>query len=173
MSHLIEIELPEVALSARYRENGAFVDCYSVDVPKEISLEKYIQAFYTTPLFKIERTILSLATLKATSDKDAIRLSTNQTRHYSIWTVENRVDNQILLADVTGKTKSWLMVQELKSGKSSITRLYFGSVVVPKGVSKNGQASFGFVFHLLSQFHKTYSRALLNATAKKLLKETT
>lgn len=168
MSKPMEIELPDIALSVKYREKGAFVDCYYIDIPKEISLEKYIQAFYTTILFKVERGILSISTLKFASDKDAVQLSLGQTKDYSIWSVENRQDNQILLAEFTGKTKSWLMVQPRKN---SMTRLYFGSVVVPKNLSDSGQASFGLLFHVLSKFHQIYSRALLKAATKKLMKE--
>jgi len=50
------------------------------------------------------------------------------------------------------------------------TRLYFGFVVVPKSVSKNGQGSFGVMFNLLDKFHGVYSRALLNAAYKRLLR---
>ena len=165
-----EIEVPVTALSAKYRERGAFIDCYCIDLPKDISLEQYIQSFYTTTLFKLERTVLSIATLKSASDKDAVELSLGLADKYSIWSVESRRDNQILLADFTGKTKSWLMVQRLTSTKTPMTRLYFGSVVIPKTITKNGQVSFGAVFHLLSKFHQIYSRALLKAATQQLLK---
>lgn len=169
MSNIIEAEIPPDALSARYVEEAAFVDCYYIEIPKEITLDRYIEAFYTTPLFKVERTILSIATFKAASDREAAELSLEKSNSYSIWTVENRNSNQIILRDFTKKTRSWLMVKTLKNEESVISRLFFGSVVVPSKVSDSGHASFGVLFHLLSRFHLWYSKALLKAAYKKLL----
>jgi hypothetical protein len=168
MPKIIETELPSEALSTRYQEQGAFVDCYYIDIAKDISFEQYIQAFYTRTLFKLERCLLSLATFKRTKDEDAVELSLGKTDQYSIWTVEGREYNQIMLRDFTGNTRSWLMVKKLSENNVG-TRLYFGSVVVPKDVTKDGQGSFGVLFHLLDKFHKIYSRALLRAAYRKLL----
>jgi len=167
MPKVIETELPNNALSASYKQQGAFVDCYYIDIEKDILLDEYIQAFYTTALFKLERSLLSLATFKPTFDREAVELSLGQSDSYSIWTVEGREDQQIMLRDFSGNTRSWLMIQKLNESEMG-TRLYFGSVVVPKGTVKNGQASFGMLFHLLGKFHKVYSRALLSAAYKKL-----
>jgi hypothetical protein len=169
MPKVIAAELPSDALSASYQEQGAFVDCYYMDIVKDISLEQYIQAFYTTALFKLERSLLSLATFKRTKDEDAVELSLGKTDQYSIWTVEGREYNQIMLRDFTGNTRSWLMVQKPNENEAG-TRLYFGSVVVPKDVTKDGQGSFGALFHLLDKFHEVYSRALLSAAYRKLLR---
>jgi hypothetical protein len=148
---------------------GSFVDCYYIDIPQEVTLDNYIKAFYTTSLFKIERTILSIATFKQAIDMHAVELSRGTSENYSVWTVESRVSNQIMLRDFTGKTRSWLMVQKSKVNEETFTRLYFGSVVMPKAVSKNGQAKFGLLFHVFGKFHQLYSRALLNAAYNQLL----
>jgi len=169
MSKIVQAAVPCHALSAKYMQQGAFVDCYYIDIPKEVSLDNYIKAFYTTFLFKIERTILSLATFKQAIDMHAVELSLGTSENYSVWTVEGRVSDQIMLRDFTGKTRSWLMVQKSRVNEGTFTRLYFGSVVVPKAVSANGQAKFGFIFHVLGKFHQLYSRALLNAAYNKLL----
>jgi hypothetical protein len=50
-------ELPQEALLARYKQEGAYTDCYSVAVPHVISHAEYVAAFYTTALFKTERLI--------------------------------------------------------------------------------------------------------------------
>ena len=171
MSKIIEAEIPSHALSAKYLEEGAFVDCYYIEIPEEITLDKYIEAFYTTPLFKVERTILSIATFKSATDRDAAELSLGKSSSYSIWTVESRKSNQVLLCDFTRKTRSWLMVKTSKNEDSVISRLFFGSVVVPSKVSESGHASFGLLFHLFSRFHLSYSKALLNAAYKKLLRK--
>ncbi len=172
MSKVFETELPSHALTASYKEQRAFVDCYYMDIGKEISLDKYIQAFYTTPLFKLERSLLSLATFKHGKDDDALQLSLGNIDHYSVWMVEGREPNQIMLRDFTGITRSWLMVEEVSGSNSDSemsTRLYFGSVVVPKGVTESGQGSFGVLFHLFGKFHQLYSKALINAAYRRLL----
>jgi hypothetical protein len=56
-----------------------------------------------------------------------------------------------------------------KDGNSSTTRLYFGSAVVPKVDRASGRASFGIAFHMLSGFHRIYSRALLRSARSRLL----
>lgn len=166
MPKVFESELPSNALSAIYKTQGAFVDCYYCEIVRDVSLDEYIQAFYTTPLFKLERSLLSLATFKRASDHDALALSLGKSDRYSIWTVEGREANQIMMRDFTGNTRSWLMVQ--KATGEAGTRLYFGSVVVPKGRTESGQASFGGLFHLLGKFHQIYSKALLTAAYKRL-----
>ena len=170
MSKIIKAEIPYDALSARYIEEGAFVDCYYVEIPKKIALEKFIKAFYTTTLFKIERTILSFVTSRSATNKEAVELSLGESDSYSIWTVESRTSNQIILCDFTKKTRSWLMVQVSLTKEAVTTRLFFGSVVVPKKVSDNGHGSFGILFHLFGGFHRVYSKALLNASYKNLLR---
>ncbi|MBL4799533.1 MAG: hypothetical protein JKY50_19190 [Oleispira sp.] len=169
MPKVFATELPSNALSVIYKEQGAFVDCYYIDIEKDIKLENYIQTFYTTALFKLERSLLSLVTFKRTHDDAAVKLSLGESDTYSIWTVEGREDNQIMLRDFSGNTRSWLMVTKPSDNEVN-TRLYFGSVVVPKGKTKNGQASFGVLFNLLGKFHHVYSRALLSAAYRSLLR---
>jgi len=171
MSNIVEVSLPAKALSATYQEEGAFADCYYIDIPRDVTLETYIKAFYTTPVFKIERTLLSIVTFKVATDSDAMALSLDQSERYSIWTVERRQSNQILLRDFTQKTRSWLMIEKRKDDDAVITRLFFGSVVVPKSVSSKGHASFGVLFHMFDRFHKFYSRMLLRSAYKSLLKD--
>jgi len=169
MPKIIETEVPLDALSVGYLKEGAFVDCYYIDIPKEVTLEQYIQAFYTTFLFKVERSVLSLVTFTLAKDSEAVDLSLGKTERYSIWTVEKRKSDQILLCEFTENTRSWLSVKVIKVEGVITTRLYFGSVVIPKSVSENGEGNFGFIFHLLGKFHKVYSKSLLNAAYKKLI----
>ncbi len=171
MSKIIEAEIPSDVLPAKYVDEGAFVDCYYIEIPKDVSLAQYIEAFYTSSLFKVERGILSLVASKSAVDSDAVELSLGESERYSIWTVENRASNQILLCDFTKNTRSWLMVESLKTSDIVTTRLFFGSVVIPKKISANGDSSFGVLFHSLSWFHQIYSKALLNAAYKKLLRQ--
>ncbi|MBC8026654.1 MAG: hypothetical protein H7Y89_11710, partial [Steroidobacteraceae bacterium] len=84
---------------------------------------------------------------------------------FAAWTVERRAEDQLLLCDFQGKTRSWLMV-ELKGGTS---RLYFGSAVVkPRG--SNGEKRMTGGFQVLLGFHKRYSHALLSAARRALIR---
>lgn len=159
---------PSDALTKRDRDKGAMTDCFYIDKPGNVSLEEYISAFYTTRLFKAERAILSIVIRKPSTDKDAILLSQNKTDRFSAWTVEERTFNQILLRDFKGDTKSWLMVQPMTTKALPTTRLYFGTVVVPKKISKDGKASVSYIFHLFGGLHRIYSRALLKSAYNKL-----
>jgi len=171
MPNITEAELPRNALSTKCVEQGAFADCFYIDIPKEVTLAEFIKAFYTTALFKTERAILSVVTLKPASDAQAVELSAGRSKQYSAWVVEGRVADQIILADISGRTKSWLMVQASDLDGCAATRLYFGSVVVPKKVAVGEKASKGLLFQLLGGFHKVYSRALLKSAYNTLLKE--
>ncbi|MGA7599807.1 MAG: hypothetical protein WCB23_18400, partial [Pseudolabrys sp.] len=79
-----------------------------------------------------------------------------------------RNTNQLLMSDLSGRTRSWLMVSPAGSGSSTFTRLYFGSAVVAVVDKQSGQATLGFTFKALLGFHKFYSRALLSAACSRL-----
>ncbi|RVU83450.1 hypothetical protein EOL70_17145 [Leucothrix sargassi] len=169
MLKVIESVIPSESLVMKYLKDGAFVDCYCLDIQKAVTLECYIEAFYTTTVFKIERTLLSVATFKFASDNDAASLAEGSSDKYSIWSVERRDPNQVVLCEFTKSTRSWLMVESSRADEGK-TRLYFGSVVIPREVSETGEPTFSFVFHLLGYFHKLYSKALLGAAHRKLMR---
>jgi hypothetical protein len=152
------------------RERGAYADCYVVEVDGSVSQSAFIETFYTTPLFKVERALLKWFVARPSSDADARLLAEGSIHSFAAWRVEERTENQLLLADVTGRTKSWLMAQPVESsGSSKRTRLYFGSAVVPK-VSSGGEARrLGITFHALLGFHRLYSRLLLSAARSRVL----
>ena len=80
--------------------------------------------------------------------------------------VKARAADQLLMCDIGGRTRSWLMVAP--SDVPRHTRLYFGSAVVPVVNQATGKSSMGFGFTALLGFHKLYSRALLGAAATRL-----
>lgn len=164
MATIIKTDLPEEAFLQRYRRDGSYTDCYCMDMAGSISMPDYISAFYTTPLFKIERKILAVAAGKHSSDAAAQRLALGDETSFSAWTVEDRSHSQLLLRDYLGRTRSWLMAEP----QSSSTRLYFGSAVVPKSKSAGGKASFGFAFYALYGFHRLYTKALMRAAGASL-----
>lgn len=154
-------ELPQRALLSKYKQQGAYTDCYSVVVPRAITHSEYIEAFYTTPLFKVERFILAALASRPSSDIQAKQLASGKVESFAAWSVEGRAENQLLLCDFLGRTRSWLMTEAGEKGSPASTRLYFGSAVVPELNAATGQANYGFAFHALLGFHRLYSRTLL------------
>ena len=158
-------ELPASALLRAYLRDGGFADGYCTDVAGAVSHARFVEAFYTTWLFRIERAILHLAARRPSRDEDVRALASGASERFAAWSVEARAPDQLLLADMLGNTRSWLMTEPLASG----TRLYFGSAVVPRRPRTAGGAPrTGLVFRLLLGFHALYSRALLAAAVRRL-----
>jgi hypothetical protein len=165
--------LPPNALLQASRDAGAYTDCYACEVPGQVSHAAFVEAFYTTPLFKLERTLLGWLAHRPATDVDARRLAEGTADRFSAWRVQARGPNQLLLADFTGRTQSWLMVAHATdNGRRSGTRLYFGSAVVPQrprqGEADRGITRMGFAFHALLGFHRLYSRLLLGAARSRV-----
>ncbi len=147
--------LPDDALLQRYAvRDDCYTDCYVADVAAP-DLAACIRAFYTTPLFRAERLILGFAG-HASTDADVEALANGNADTYAAWRVEDRTDDQILLCDVAGRTRSWLFHQP--------GRFYFGSAVTPPAPD----APLGWLFTALLPFHKVYSRGLLGSAARRL-----
>jgi len=158
--------LPDDALLSKYSSNGAYVDCFMTDIPFSVSHKQYVTSFYTTPLFKLERFILTWTVSKPSTDVQVEQLADGSTQAFAAWTVEARAENQLLMCDFIRRTRSWLMVVPLGSGG---TRLYFGSAVVPIVDSRTGKSTLGFIFSVLLGFHRLYSVALLYAAKSRVL----
>lgn len=159
--------LPDNALLGVYTREGGYTDCYATEVSGSVTHEHYVAAFYTTPLFKIERLILKWALDRPATDDQARQLAAGTLNNFAAWRVEKRAGNQLLLCDMFGRTRSWLMVESLTSDSGPATRLYFGSAVVPKP-SRPGEPQMGWIFHALLGFHRLYSRALLYSARLRL-----
>ena len=149
---------PVDSLLNRYVGADAYVDCYVAEVARPVACAEYVEAFYTTAVFKLERTILRTVLSRPSTDAEARQLARGERATFAAWTVEARSTDQLLLADIGGRTRSWLMVAPSGAGS---TLLYFGSAVVPVRDRKTGRASQGPVFSALLGFHKLYSRVLL------------
>jgi hypothetical protein len=156
-------EVPIGTMLDQCRSANAYVDCYRIELNASARISDYIEAFYSSPVFKIERGILAMVAGKSASDQDAKALATDETRQFSIWKVESRNLSEILLS--TGRTRSWLMVgPSVEPGATGHT-LLFGSAVFP---GPNQSSGMGLPFHALLGFHKLYSKALLASAASKL-----
>lgn len=155
--------IPANTLLENYSMNGAYADCYFVRIPGHVSFPEFIFAFYTTPLFKLERLILRWLVSKPSTDMQAKALADGQMNSFAAWRVENRSANELLMCDYRGRTRSWLM--RVPDGTLGIpqTRLLFGSAVVPTQNPKTGAMSLGWVFQALLGFHRIYSILLLHS----------
>jgi hypothetical protein len=153
--------LPDDALLARYARTDAYTDCYKTEVAGEVSFAEYVTAFYTTFLFKLERSILTWAVSKPSTDEQTTQLAEGKIDTFAAWYVEARSENEILLCDFRNRTRCWLMVSPLHDDTGTRTALYFGSAVIPLRDRMSGRPSMGWAFGALAGFHKIYSVALL------------
>jgi hypothetical protein len=160
--------LPTHSLLTRYVTQGGYTDCFVIDVPGEVSHARYVEAFYTTWLFKLERVVLKFLVAKPSTDLEARELAAGSREKFAAWSVEARAPEQLLARDFQGKTCSWLMTESGFEGGASATRLYFGSGIVPRSV-RNGERRLTFSFRALLPFHQFYSRSLLRAAASRVL----
>jgi hypothetical protein len=160
MTHPVAaIELPGGTLLARYRLPGGHVDCYAVTVPLPVSLSRFITAFYSSSAFGPERWLLGILLGKWSNAEDVAHLAAGQTTRFAAWSVEVRHEDEILLCDYQGRTRSWLMVRPVEGG----TRLHFGSAVVP--AQREGAR---LLFRALLRFHRWYSVQLLSGAVSRL-----
>jgi hypothetical protein len=156
--------LPDAALLQRLREEGAYTDAYAVEVAAPVAHARFVEAFYTTWVFELERAVLAVAMGRPSTDAQARALAHGERDDFAAWRVEARGDAQVLLRDVRGRTCSWLMCEAVDGG----TRLYFGSAVVPVRDPRSGQRALGPVFAALLGFHRLYSHVLLWAAEVRL-----
>ena len=106
---------------------------------------------------------------RPSTDAEAHELAVGERDAFAAWTVENRTDNQLLMCDLYGRTRSWLMVAHESTGGNAVTRLYFGSAVVPTRQPTSNRPIMGFQFKALLGFHRLYSRLLLLAAMRRLM----
>lgn len=158
--------IPDNAFLRHYLEEG-YADCYVTDVCLPVTQAEFVEAFYTSAVFKLERFILKWAVSRPSTDLDALALAAGTINRFAAWDVEQRDDTQLLLRDFMGRTRSWLTA--VRSGDApGTTRLYFGSAVVAKPTAR-GQQALGQPFKALLGFHKLYSVILLHAARSRLL----
>ena len=162
----IACPVPAPSLLVRYVREGAFVDCYVADLALAVSHAEYVETFYTSRVFAPERLILKWLVSRPSTDVQARQLGEGAIDAFAAWQVEGRSSNELLLADFSGRTRSWLMTEPLAGAQG--TRLYFGSAVVPIRDRKTGRTRMGAGFHALLWFHRLYSKALLASARSRL-----
>jgi hypothetical protein len=161
MDSVEKCPVPSDAMLNKYSMEAVYVDCYRTEVRGQVAFPEFIFAFYTTPLFRVERVILQFTVSKPSTDLQARQLANGTTEKFAAWHVEDRSENELLMCDFRGRTRSWLMVVPVNTASAPRTCLYFGSAVVPVRNSKTGELSLGFTYQALIGFHKIYSILLL------------
>ena len=145
------------------RERGGYADCFVTEVPLAVSHAEYVEAFYTTWLFKLERLVLAAGGQTIDRRRGARSWRAVKRTTFAAWSVEARAPDQLLVCDYQGKTRSWLMVEPGFGKGTAVTRLYFGTGIVPVTDRKSGGRGLSLFFRALLPFHKLYARALLRA----------
>jgi hypothetical protein len=166
MSAVQPCAVPPESLLAAYAGDGGYADCYAADLGFAVTQADYVAAFYTTRAFKLERLILKFAVSRPSTDAQARQLAQGDVDSFAAWTVEGRRENELLLCDLHGRTRSWLMTAA--HANEAGTRLCFGSAVVPLRDRKTGTRRMGAGFNALLGFHRLYSRILLAAARSRL-----
>ena len=166
MASIRACELPADALLRRYLGGGAYADCYVTELARPVSHAEFVEAFYTTAVFKLERLLLAWFVARPSTDAQAAELACGKRASFAAWRVEARQPDQVLLSDFQGRTRSWLM--NIPAANHQSTRLFFGSAVVPIVDRRSGEARMGAAFGALLGFHKIYSRVLLRAALARL-----
>lgn len=155
---------PDSLLGRMAAQRGAFADAYALHLPRPVTLAEFVEAFYTTRLFKTERVLIALLG-KPSSDAMARAVARGEGQRIAVWTVAARTRDELLMHEDSGATRSWFQVQPGEAGGAT---LCFGSAVVPRRRGPGGEPRFGWAFHALLGFHRGYSRALLRAAARRL-----
>lgn len=160
-----ESPLPDDTLLQRFADGGDYTDCFVTRVDAQITFPEYVEAFYTTAVFKAERLILKWAASRPSTDREAKQLANGEIDAFAAWTVVGRRENQLLLMDVRGQTCSWFMLEAEPAG----SRLFFGSAIIRSEATPTGRR-MKWTYRSLLGFHRVYSRVLLRAARRKLLR---
>ena len=98
---------PPGSLLARLAQaRDAYADAYTLKLPRRVSLAEFVEAFYTTRLFKLERWLIA-RTGRPSADADVRALAQGEDRRMAAWTVEAREGDELLMHEDSGVTRSW------------------------------------------------------------------
>lgn len=151
------VQPPATSFLVQQAGPGDHLDCFQVTLERPVDLPAFLFAFYTSPLFRMERFVLSAKLRRWIGVAEAQALA-GGAKDYAIWQVLDRDPGQILLGDTLWGTRSWLSV--VPDGDGTVLR--FGSRVP----AKNG------VLHPLARaslpLHVIYARGLLRSAARRL-----
>jgi hypothetical protein len=134
-----------------------YSDCFVIETDRPVTLADFVLAFYTSPLFRLERLILRWLAHAPSRDSEARAVAEGSGSSFAVWKVGGRTATQLLMCDRYGTTRSWFSV--VPSGSRTVLR--FGSGIVSVPDRKSGKRRLGIAFWALLGFHILYSRLLL------------
>ena len=70
--------MPAESLLQSYREAGAYTDCYWIEITAAVAQADYVEAFYTTWVFKLERRLLAWFIAGPSTDAQARALGRSE-----------------------------------------------------------------------------------------------
>jgi hypothetical protein len=158
--------VPDNALLKTYRGGvhperwGACGDCFSVSVHRAVNLADFVFAFYTSPIFRIERTILHGFLSVPSTDEQARAVATGAGTSFAVWYAGTRTATQLLMCDRYERTRSWFSVAPMAGGR---TLLRFGSAVAASSAGRRAAEPMSLRFRVLLRFHVWYSQILLHS----------
>jgi hypothetical protein len=153
---------------ARPEHWGLQGDCFAVVVDAPITLSDFVFAFYTSPVFRVERGILRFLAGASSTDAGARGVAEGSGTTFAIWRVGERTATQLLMCDRYEKTRSWFQVVPMEGGVATVLR--FGSAVSSSRHRETGTLSMGRWFQWLVGFHVLYSRILLSSARRRVMK---
>jgi hypothetical protein len=147
-------------------------DCFALAVDRSVTLTQFVFAFYTTPVFKLERALLHLIAKSPSTDAEARALAEGTGHEFAMWQVVERTETQLLVGDRLGRTRSWFAVTPIEPRPGDrpepATLLQFGSAIAAVRDARSGELRVGRGFQLLAGFHIHYSKLLLGAAAARM-----
>ncbi len=172
MTRVVQEPVPADSLLRTFRKGpdpaawDAHADCFVTVVAGKVSLPEFVWAFYTSPVFRLERLILGPLGWPST-DADARAVADGSADRFAAWRVLARAPTQMLLGDMLGNTRSWFAVTPA-GGDVELTGLRFGSGIATRTDPRTGERRRSLGFRLLGGFHVVYSRVLLASAARSL-----
>lgn len=143
---------------------GGYCDAYVAVIPRRVAISEYVFAFYTTPVFRLERLVIRVLADRPSTDADVLALATGASDRFAVWRVIAHDAMQILLEDDRAETRSWLAVRARGDG----SELHFGSGIATRTSPATGREELSSGYRRLLPFHRFYSRILLRAAARLL-----
>jgi hypothetical protein len=171
MFSVVQSAVPEDALLGTFRGGvcpeswGSYGDCFSLLADRPVSLEEFVFAFYTSPVFRIERFLLKVFVRAPSTDFEARAVASGSVSTFAAWYVGERTANQLLMCDRFEHTRSWFRVLPVEGGRTS---LQFGSAVAARRNQSGSKSGMGLSFRLLLVFHVLYSQILLLGAMRRL-----
>ena len=156
---------PTGSLLQAYQQPEHYTDAFSLRYAGNVRFADYVTAFYCSRAFRPERWLLGVRASMRAGNAHARALGEGHRDEFAAWLVEARRDNEILLVDRSGRTRSWLMASPKTSPQGErMTVLWFGSAVCDVGEATP------LWFDMTIGFHVKYSRRLLASAARTLPK---